>query len=354
VSHTRTRFPHHIVSLTLGTLLLLSAAGVFMSFGTARGAQLQSRELRLSTSEAGARSRYHLLVVAQSSTTIGSIRVQFCANTPLIGDVCVAPLGLDVRDVNITSQSGMMGFSVHPSTTANVLKLSRTPSAGVPGNAIYEFDNVLNPSSAGSYYARVETYASTDTTGPNIDYGGLSFSIQSGLSVHLTVPPFLIFCVGNTIQPYDCKTASGSYADFGELSSTHTSIGQTKLLVCTNAELGYTIRVQGTTMLSGINAITALGSSDVSRPGQSQFGMNIRANSTPSIGQDPQGPGSGTPTGSYGTPNQFKFVSGDILASSSTTENYRMYTISYIVNVDKKQPAGIYVTTLTYIALSSF
>lgn len=351
---TRPRFPYGKVGIALGVLLLLSTAGVFLFLGTAQGDQLQTRELRLSNSQAGNRARYRLLVQTQTATTIGSMRVQFCANTPIVGNICVAPVGLDVRDATIASQAGLTGFTVDASTTANELILSRPPVLGAPATAVYEIDNVLNPSSGGSYYARVETFLSADATGPNIDYGGLSFSIQSGLSVHLMVPPFLLFCVGNTIQPYDCNTATGSYVDFGELSEKRTATGQTKLLVCTNADLGYTVRVQGTTMLSGINAITALSSPDVSRVGKSQFGMNIRANTTPATGQDPSGPGLGGPTSAYATPNQYKFATDDILVSNSTTENYRMYTISYIVNVDKKQSSGIYVTTLTYIALASF
>lgn len=344
----------NILGVLSGALLLLSAVGVLLLYSTASGIQLQRRELKIEDARAGQNTRYMLSMETQTLTNIGSIRVQFCANDALVGEPCIAPVGLDISATTIVSQSGMTGFAVHPSTTSNVLVLSRIPSTSPIGMVSYELDNVINPSASGSYFARVETYASDDASGTHIDFGGLAFNIRGGLSVSTRVPPFLLFCVANTINPYSCASAQGSYVDFGELSSTRTATAQTKMLVSTNAEFGYAIRTQGTTMISGINTIDALTVPDVSRPGKSQFGMNIRANSTPSIGQDPIGPGTGVPDGVYNTPNQYAFVPGAVVATNATTEDYRMYTISYIVNVDKKQPPGIYVTTLTYIALATF
>lgn len=349
-----TRFPTNILGVISGALLLLSAVGVLLLSNTASGIQLQLRELKLEDARAGSTTRYMLSMQTQTLTDIGSIRVQFCSNDALVGEPCTAPLGLDVSTSNVASQSGMAGFSVHPSTTANVLILSRVPATNPLGIARYELANVINPSASGSYYARLETFASTDASGVHIDYGGLAFNIRGGLSVTTTVPPFLLFCVANTINPYSCASAQGNYVDFGELSADRTATAQTKMLVSTNAEFGYAIRAQGTTMLSGINTIDELSKPDVSRPGKSQFGLNIRANSTPNIGQDPSGPGTGVPVGVYNSPNQYAFVSGAVVATNASTEDYRLYTMSYIVNVDKKQPPGVYVTTLTYIALAAF
>lgn len=353
MSSNITRFPKNILGVLFGTLLLLQAVGVFLLPQSVSSLQLQERQLKIEDAQAGQVTRYLLSMQTQTLTDIGSLRVQFCDNDALVGEPCSAPAGFDITSATLTAQSGMTGFSVHPSTTANVLVLTRTPSTTPVGLAEFELSNILNPA-AGSYYARLETYASTDASGTHIDYGGLAFNIRGGLSVTTTVPPFLLFCAANTISPYSCASAQGNYVDFGELSARYTATAQSMILICTNAEYGYTISMQGTTMLSGINSIDALATPDVSRPGIGQFGMNIRANSTPNVGQDPAGPGTGTPVGMYNTPNQYVFRSGDVIASNGTTEDYRMYTMSYIVNVDSKQPPGVYVTTLTYIALASF
>jgi hypothetical protein len=67
-----------------------------------------------------------------------------------------------------------------------------------------------------------------------------------------------------------------------------------------------------------------------------------------------QGSGVATIGAGYNTPNSYKFVSGDVIASSTTSDAYRLYTISYIVNIANGQAPGIYVTTLQYIALATF
>jgi hypothetical protein len=250
----------------------------------------------------------------------------------------------------------MTGFTVHGAfTTANELVLTRTPGPTSPATVSYELGGVTNPSTPGTYYGRLETFTTTDASGPSYDAGGLAFAfVGDDLSIHTYVPPYLAFCIGNTIPNEDCAAAEGNYIDLGELSPTRTATGQTKLLVATNADYGYSITALGTTLTSGINVIPAITSPDVSRPGTSQFGLNLRANSTPSSGSDPAGMGRGNPTADYNIPNRFKFASGDMLASYNNPDYYRMYTASYVVNVSREQAAGVYVTTLTYIALATF
>ena len=86
----------------------------------------------------------------------------------------------------------------------------------------------------------------------------------------------------------------------------------------------------------------------------SQFGMNLRANANPQTGQEVQGNGVATISSGYDVPNSYKYVSGDVIASSTTSDDYRLYTISYIVNIAPGQEPGIYVTTLQYVALATF
>lgn len=308
----------------------------------------------MSNSAANATTNYRFSFDTASSGTIGSIRFQLCTNSPLQGDPCTVPSGLDMLGATLLSQSGMTGFTISPLTTANELILTRTAAATTPLATAYEFGNIVNPDGIGTYFGRIETFASEDITGPSVDFGGLAFQINGGLTLQTEVPPYLLFCTGITIQAYDCDTATGSYIDFGDFSPSITNTGTTQLLVGTNAEFGYTLRVTGTTLTSGVNTINQLASPDVSKRGQSQFGMNLRANSTPPVGNNVVGPGTATVAAGYNQPNFYQFNNGDVIASSVTTDAYRMFTASYMVNVSQNQAPGYYVATLVYIALASF
>jgi hypothetical protein len=123
--------------------------------------------------------------------------------------------------------------------------------------------------------------------------------------------------------------------------------------VGTNAGFGYAVSVNGNTMTSGNNFIPGVGTLSTSQIGQSQFGINLRANSTPSVGADPSG-GSGIPTANYNSPNRFTFNSGEVIASSTFVSDNEKYTVSYIVNINTAQPIGIYNTTLTYLCTATF
>ena len=318
-------------------------------------AKFATRELHMSDRLVNASADYILTFSGQSAGTVGSIRLQLCTNDPLVGTPCTAPAGLNFVVGTLSNQTGMTGFSIAPNTTANQLILTRAPGASVPGTVSYEFQGIHNPSNAGTVFGRLETFASTDASGPDLDGAGLAVDYTgNAVSVSTYVPPYLLFCVGNTIQPNDCATAQGDYIDFGEFSSTKTATGQTQLLAATNANYGYTIRVLGTTLTSGINTIPALQTPDIARTGVDQFGLNLRANSTPAVGSDVQGSGSATVSPAYDTPNYYKFTSGDVLASAPTADGFRLFTVSYIANINKNQPAGIYVSTLQYVALASF
>ena len=110
----------------------------------------------------------------------------------------------------------------------------------------------------------------------------------------------------------------------------------------------------GTTLTSGNNTIPALAADTTSQTGTSQFGLNLAANTKPQVGAGVQGPGIGAVEPNYASANHFRFVSGEELASVAQADDYRKYTVSYIVNVAKSQPPGVYANTLTYVAVANF
>jgi len=346
---------HKLRRLT-NLLLALLFIGWLISYLVAPsyGAQLGKRSLELSDNQPSRTSDYVLTFDLATAGTLGSVRILFCTENPIIGDPCTAPSGFDASSAVLASQSGPGSFIISPASTASEIILTRLPANAAVGTASFHFTGIKNPSSIGSYYARLQTYATADASGPASDYGGVVLSITNLITLSAEVPPYLTFCTGVTINGLDCANARGDFIDFGELSHIHSSSGSSQMLVTTNAEDGYTVTVSGTTMSSGNNVIDAIPSGDVSRPGTAQFGFNLRANSTPPVGSDPVGPGNGQPQPNYNQPNSFRFVSGDVILAHNSPDLTRVYTASYMVNVPALQQPGVYVSTLTYICLADF
>lgn len=346
-----------LLSVLLLTVLIpgfLSGVGIFAP-KQAEASELTERSLELSDSTAAKQGvTYKVGFTIATVGTLGSIEVEFCSNSTFPTDVCVAPAGLDASNVVFSQETGVSGFSVSPSSTANNIILTRPPAPTAAVTATLQFDNITNPTNTGSYYARVITYPTSDASGAYTDSGGMAFAINPAVNVKVQVPPYILFCTGNTISGTDCNTASGDFIDLGELSTTHTSSGQSQMVIATNAQNGYSITATGTTLTSGNNTIPSLSVDTPSQVGTSQFGINLRANTNPKVGVDPSGPGSGNPVANYSQPNLYRYNNGDVIATSSSVEEYRKFTVSYIVNISKSQPAGIYASTFTYVTLGNF
>jgi hypothetical protein len=141
----------------------------------------------------------------------------------------------------------------------------------------------------------------------------------------------------------------------------------------TNAGGGYIITVNGATLTSGSNTISAMGTAGLSLLGTGQFGMNLVFNdefcgTACDLGADVSPVANGTNyrgqavagynTGGDDSVANFKFTSGDTVADSANGgaggTDGQIFTVSYIVNVPGSQPAGTYTTTLTYICTPTF
>jgi hypothetical protein len=158
-----------------------------------------------------------------------------------------------------------------------------------------------------------------------------------------TVPQTLSFSLG-----------ANSVA-LGTLSATAVTSGSHTVTVETNAASGVAITFSGPTLTSGAHTIAAMSTAAPSSPGTSQFGINAKANTTPSVGAECSGttPIAVAATG-YNTANNFKFVSGETIVSSTGAINTTTCTISYIANISGVTAAGSYESTLTYIATATF
>ncbi len=317
-------------------------------------AELTPRSITMSNGVAAAGNvTYELRFTYATGGVVGSLGLQFCSDGSLSGTPCTPPAGFDTSLVGLTFQAGATGFTVLPAASNEII-ISRPPVAVTSGaSAVYTFAGLDNPSDTGSMYVRVSTYASSDGSGSFTDFGGLALSINEPPTVSAEVPPYLLLCLGESITGLDCNTATEPFSDVGTLGPLVTGAAQSQMLAGTNADGGYSMWVIGGTMTSGNNTLPAMAGGS-SQKGVSQFGINLRANTNPIIGQDVAGPGSANIAAGYNQQNQFRYQSGDALASVTLPDDVRKYTVSYIVNVADGQPGGVYATTLTYIALANF
>lgn len=341
--------------LALAAVLLVTPGAQLFVFGHVDAGQVADRSLRLSTSAASAtNATYTLGFTPASNYTLGSIIIEFCVEDPLPNQPCTLPPGMVVSAAATGAQTGATGFTV-VGTGANKLYLGRAPQATSPVPITIQITNITNPSTANStYFSRVYTYASNNGSGVSIDDGGLTFATANQVAINTEVPPYIQFCIAQTIGGLDCGNALGSLLDMGELSRSVAKTAEAQMLLATNAAYGAGITVNGTTMQSGNNVIPALAVPSGSNPGTSQYGFNLRDNSNPNVGSDPVGPGVAAVAAGYNTPNQFKYAAGDQVVSSATTTDLRKFTITFLTNINQNQAPGVYSTTMSFICLANF
>lgn len=338
---------------TLGILLFI----VFFNAATpiVAAKRLQERSLYMDSAVPGATTSYRVTFQYMTPDPVGSIDMLFCID-PIPYHPCVTPPGLDVSDAILTNQSGETEFSIQSQTTNHIV-LSRPPTAVVAAApSSYTFDNIVNPTDTNQAFAiRLKTHASTDATGPQIDFGSIRGQVTESIVIESQVPPILVFCVAGQVSEDCTETNESYYADMGDLSAEDTLTAQSQMAVGTNATAGFVITAKGAPLSAGTNVIGSLPMLTESQQGANQFGINLVANNIPEVGLNPEGPWTNAnPTAEYSVPDRFKFVSGEAVAESPNVSLMRRFTVSYIVNARDDIRPGVYTTTITYIASGRF
>lgn len=149
-------------------------------------------------------------------------------------------------------------------------------------------------------------------------------------------------------------------SDLGNLTAEETASKTTVVKVRSYLSNGYMMQIVGDPPKVAGHTLSAITSDNVSStPGVEQFGINLTANSSPSIGALPvQVPDAQTSFGvvnsGYSTPNKFKYINGDVVAHSATESGQTEYTISTIVNISNQTPAGHYTGDFSAVVIPSY
>jgi len=254
-----------------------------------------------------------------------------------------------------TGLGAASGWTVN-TAAAGSLRLLDAGNVTDPSGAVsIAWNGVHNPTATNTtFYGIITTYSDSAWT-TALDTGNVALSTSTQIQVGLSVYETLTFCTGTSITGQNCGSAAGSQVNLGIGSSGSTSTGTSIIAASTNGSTGYSVTVAGTTLTSGANTVTALGSGGTSTIGSSQFGFNLAgANTTPVVGAAESGTGTATASANYGTNNNFRFLTGDTVATAGGPTNANTFTVGYIANIAGITPAGVYTSNLTYTATANF
>jgi hypothetical protein len=396
------------VYISAAVVLAVAAVVPAMLFGKAQAGTPVSRKITMDNSAPTATDvTYQLSFTTDqggSSANIGGMVIDFCTETPLIGDTnCTPPVGFSTNEggLALANQVGITDWTIDASTSSNKLVLARTAaSVNSAVNVSIDFgtaaaaDGITNPTAGNtSFYARVLTFATTtgaqeytsadpDNAGANVivDYGGIALSTANSLTITAKVMEKLTFCVYTNAN---CG-AGGTSVVLGDTTNGVLDEAQpynntdAKFDIKTNAQGGAVIRAKtfatpGHTLTSGSNTITAIGgTAAASNDGTEQFGFCVVA-ASPIVVTSPYtgvegGAGTCASDPTTGTYDQVANVTrfaldtavtgatfGDDIANTAADplDNTSGY-LNFLGNVSVTTEAGIYTTQMALIATGTF
>ncbi len=237
--------------------------------------------------------------------------------------------------LTLTAPSDGVGAAAIAADACVQIEIGTNATTGATGDT-----QITNHASAASY-----TISIGGTFG---DTGDIVINILNDdqVSVSATVDESLTFTISDNSIGFGTLSASDDFFASGDTNGSATEAEAHTLVVGTNAANGYTMTVNGATLTSGLNTISAIGSSNTaSSTGTEQFGLRMTASG-----------GSGSVTAPYAA-SGFAFDTAafpDQVASATGSSANTTYSVRYLANIAAATEAGSYTATLTYSATANF
>jgi hypothetical protein len=167
---------------------------------------------------------------------------------------------------------------------------------------------------------------------------------------------------------------TGGSIDFGDLSTSVATTRTAKFSVKNYTSYGYVVQVIGSPPSYAGNPLDGMGTQSAnssscspacaSQAGVEQFGINLRANTSPvSVGADPVPvPSSDFALSSpsvviplpYRTANEYRYFSGDTVASAPSSSGETVYTVSFVTNIASLSLGGRYTGGLSFVVTGTY
>lgn len=345
----------------------------------ASAAQVTARNIKMSTSAISTAAQYEINFTTATTSTIQGVVVDFCAESPIIGNAtCTKPTGMTVGST-FSSQTGLTAGTWTGSTiqSGKTLVVSNGSGASVSsGQAVsITVTGFTNSSTTGTFYARIFTFASTaganaytsGTPGTHVDDGGVALSTADSIGVTATVQESLTFCVSLAAPGNGCTSTStpsiilgnGGSPSILDTANVYTATVYHQL--STNAQGTTTVRMKGSSALtSGSNTISPSATSTTPftiTAGTANYGVRSSAGTGGTGTVTPQAPyNSGSQYGLDTTTSQDNVTTtyGDTLATATGAILNVNSPVIFGATAGASTPAGIYTANYSLIATSSY
>lgn len=351
-------------------------------------AQVSLRSIELSSSSAAATGVTYKINFTSVSAAKAFV-VEFCSDSPVIGQDCTAPTGFDAAAAASVTSGFTNTEDIDTNTIRSVGTIGATTAISV------DVTGITNPSTAGALYARIvtfdgadaaaaetaaEAYTSTAPGAGKVDEGGVAISITPTVGVSGAVLESMTFCVSGATITADCASAAGTAPtlQLGEtvgstkaLSTTAISTGSVYTQISTNAVGGAVVRLKSSTDCGGLKRIGATvcdippvaGAADITA-GTAMVGVKTATatdtGSTPSGTFQPFG-------GSVYNDTTYKldYVAGNATGVTSTfgdpfldtddaPVNNKNMALTFGATISNNTPAGLYSANFSLIAVGKF
>ncbi len=425
----------HLASLTLkrttallqaGALVIAAMLPALLLSNSASGDQLTNRYIDMSATQtsagsgrdggdaAGQNVTYTVAFdLATAHSNLEGIVIQFCSDSPIIGDGCAQAtgIGLDLSSATVSQNTLGATADIDPSgwTVTNgdddlIILDDATGISGSVGNTVaFDIDGITNPTSTGAFYARILTYdVNTNATGytagnpgSNIDDGGIALAVANELTVTARVQEVLEFCIGTEVDSSlayatgeDCGDVSGTDLDLEVVDSNSIATTSTIdtpndgiAMIRTNASSGavmYYKAEQDTASGQLKIAGSACSGTDLDDPcfnsvgttraviaaGTEDFGLALKERVTTTGGAtdsivcdaDYRGDGTAGCTGAVAGNNYAWDDSGafDTLASSSGPVDDELVALEFAATASPTTPTGLYTVTANFVTTATY
>jgi hypothetical protein len=369
-----------LLSVLLSILLITLITG-WLSHALA--AQVTQTYIEPSSSSAGS-THVNYDVNFSAVGAAGAFVIDFCSNSPVVGQPCEEPSGMSVNAASTTST----GFSIGTVIDENTLVItgSMLPSSQVS----VQIEGITNPEDVGTIYARIITYDTQQnaanyepqTIGSGVvDTGSVAMAITGTIGVSGVVLESMIFCVSSANISANCGDVSSPILILGEemgdviaLTPGVISEGNLFVQISTNASNGAVVRLKSSAVDCG--GLIRAGEPDKCYilPAQN-LGINLSSNDAKfgvmtSEATDAASDSSGTlqPVSGSGYNNStytLNYTAGNIsgvtslygdpfLDTNDQPANNKNMRLTFGASINNSTPAGTYSADIGLIAVGKF
>lgn len=389
---TRRFSDRRVLNALAGISLLVGMALPSFMPAFASAAQITSRSVDLSSNTVSATSVNYSVTFTPVSNAAGFL-IDFCSDTPLAQQSCTAPTGFDTTGVGTSTGSA----SVQDLQSNSGVLVTKALTGGSAATVV--LTGITNPSTLGTFYARIVTYTDVSTTvfdtpwdfdnttlqAGATDSGGVALATANSVGVSAAVLESMTFCVSGT------DTSGAGHANCGgslaapslvlgvtsggatALQSNTLSTGTVYTQISTNAAAGAVISMKSNaTDCGGLLLIGTSGCFIHPAPGggfsagTADFGVKTGSAASTTGASSPTGTLEPVSASGYNNSTFFMhFVAGNgsgvtgpygdpILDTSGAPINNQNMPLTFGASINNNTPAGLYSANINLIANGTF